>query len=564
MPQAPRLVWLDEADARDPALVGAKACRLAQARARGLPVLKGFVVPVGVSDPVIRTGESVLRSTNNSGAARSAVFNRQPPPLLKELAEAGREIGDSLVVRSSSRAEADGAWAGAFSSYLGLTPEELAPGVIGCWASVFNPPTLKRGEAMGMSPREVGMAVLVQPEIRPTCGGVATLAAGGTVTVAAVRGHPAGLVAGWEKGQVATIAGGGEVHTDSSLLGSRLLREVADLSRATAEKIGCDHIEWMTDQKGKTHLVQAQLKVDSRMEVIKTQAPAPIRDRRPGMSGVVRMMIRYPGPVGEKLVWPWAIGLEPLSPAPTGQTRKSLATLIDDVHRGAALLMSQRWGEADSLADVEQAWSVLRNGDSSRLPDLLRGHPSVDRRIAAAHLSNLGDLGRALTTAGVIPHPGWIWYLDPDNLDRPPPEEPSPMRRIPLTSWDAWIYGVITSRGESTAGIPASGGWGAGRLRLIRNADDAASFCPREVIATSHPVGNIAPLLWNAAGLITVEGSPGAHLFEVAEWLAVPAVCGVDFRHWPSLDSGTSPKGADSIVAVDGDRGHLTWLPSKP
>ena len=38
----------------------------------------------------------------------------------------------------------------------------------------------------------------------------------------------------------------------------------------------------------------------------------PYRPQRKGpwMSGVVRMMIRYPGPVGEKLVWSWAIGLE--------------------------------------------------------------------------------------------------------------------------------------------------------------------------------------------------------------------------------------------------------------
>ena len=83
MPEAARLVWLDEADAQNPALVGAKAGRLARARARGLPVLDGFVVPVDVSLPVVTAAEAVLRSTNNSGAARSAVYNHQPPLLLQ-------------------------------------------------------------------------------------------------------------------------------------------------------------------------------------------------------------------------------------------------------------------------------------------------------------------------------------------------------------------------------------------------------------------------------------------------------------------------------------------------
>ena len=128
MPEVARLVWLDEADAGDPALVGAKASRLARARARGLPVLDGIVVPVGVADPIVRRADAVLRSSGNSGAARSAVYNHQPPPLLEALAERSRELGDSLVVRSSSRAEAEGVWAGAFSSYLGMRPQDVIGG----------------------------------------------------------------------------------------------------------------------------------------------------------------------------------------------------------------------------------------------------------------------------------------------------------------------------------------------------------------------------------------------------------------------------------------------------
>ena len=562
MPEAARLVWLDEADAQNPALVGAKASRLACARGRGLPVLDGFVVPVDVSLPVVTAAEAVLRSTNNSGAARSAVYNHQPPLLLQGLAlEATRRLGDSLVVRSSSRAEAEGVWTGAFSSYLGMRPEDLIPGVIGCWASIFNPATLERGQATGTPPGEVGMAVLVQPEIRPASGGVAVLGEDGNVTVVGTPGHPGGLVSGWERGHVAIVTQGGLVQADSSPLGSRLLHRIAALSRTTAEKIGCNHIEWMADQKGKLHLVQAQPKLDWRLQGTETRAPDPAQNREPWMRGVVRMMIRYPGPVGERHVWPWAIGLEDLSPAPMEPARKPVSTLIEDLQKGSAALMSRRWREPVTPTDIDRALSALRNGESSPLLDLISRHPEVDRCLAHEQLRNFEELGRALTASGVIPSPGWIWYLDPDNLGPAPSTQQSPIRRVGTTNWDAWTYGVITSQGETFAGIPAAGGWGVGRLRYIRDAEDAARFRPREVIVASHPVGNIAPLLWNAAGLVTEEGSPGAHLFEVAEWLSVPALCGVDIgqRTVGNIEPSKFPQ--DLMAAVDGERGQISLLP---
>lgn len=558
-PDTARVVWLDETGARDPAVVGAKASRLARARARGLPVLDGFVTPVAVSEPVVRAAEGVLRS-QNSGAARSAVYNHPPPPLLHDLAGIARPLGDSLVVRSSSRVETGGVWAGAFSSYLGLRPEELARGVIGCWASIFNPDTLKRGEVTGTAPHRVGMAALVQPEIQPSWGGVATAGEDGAVTVAATRGHPAALVAGWESGQVAIVTAQGEVQGDAAPLDVPLLHEIADLSRATREKTAWDHIEWMADRTGKLHLVQAQPAAGMRMRGTRTPAPDPPQDGESWMGGVVRMMIRFPGPVGERFVWPWAVGLDDLSPAPAGAIAAPVATLVDEVRRETARLVTQRWGGAGAAADVERAWAALRGGDASTLRDLISRLSSVDHRRAAAHLRNLRELERALADTGAIPRPGWFWYLDPDRLDPPTPIREGPMRRVGTTFWEAWMHGVVTSQGDAVTGTPAATGWGVGRLRFIRNADDAARFRPREVIATALPVGNLAPLLWNAAGLITSGGSPAAHLFEVAESLAVPAVCGVDLGSWTAASRDRSRQGADPIVAVDGDRGRIILL----
>ena len=560
MPEAARLVWLDEADAKNPAMVGAKASRLAKARAEGLPVLDGFVVPVDISLPAVSAGEAVLRSTDNSGAARSAVFNRQPPLLLQDLAlEATRRLGDTLVVRSSSRAEAESLWAGAFSSYLGMRPQDLIQGVIGCWASIFNPSTLERGRVVGTPPSDVGMAVLVQPEIRPSSGGVAALGENGTVTVISTRGHPAGLVSGRERGHVASITRDGSVKGDSSSLGARLLHRIADLTRSVAKAIRCNHIEWAADQEGNLHLLQAQCRVDPRDEGMRTQVPHQAQRGEPWMAEAVRMMIRWPGPMGEKFVWRWAIGLRDLSPASGGQLRAQVATLAEEVRTGASMLMSQRW-RGESLHKVESAWTELVGGDGPPLGDLISRSPSVDRQLAAKHLRTLEFLGDALTEAEVIPHLGWMWYLDPDTLDPAPPKLPGPMRRVGTTKWDPWIYGVITALGEPVSGTPAAGGWGVGRLRFIRNAEDAARFCPREVIVASHPVGNIAPLLWNAAGLVTEEGSPGAHLFEVAGWLGVPALCGVDLRHRAVEARRRSEQKENPLVAVDGNAGRLTFL----
>ena len=83
---------------------------------------------------------------------------------------------------------------------------------------------------------------------------------------------------------------------------------------------------------------------------------------------------------------------------------------------------------------------------------------------------------------------------------------------------------------------------------------------PREVLVAARPVGNLAPLLWNAAGLVTEVGSPGAHLFEVAAWLGVPAVCGVGLTALVDDRTHVAEYLEDLFGAVDGDTGHLAIL----
>jgi phosphoenolpyruvate-protein kinase (PTS system EI component) len=70
----------------------------------------------------------------------------------------------------------------------------------------------------------------------------------------------------------------------------------------------------------------------------------------------------------------------------------------------------------------------------------------------------------------------------------------------------------------------------------------------RRVLVARDAVPQLAPMLWEAAGLVAEHGSEGAHLFEVARSLGVPAVLGVALN------------ASDRIVAVDGDLGTVSAL----
>ena len=212
-------------------------------------------------------------------------------------------------------------------------------------------------------------------------------------------------------------------------------------------------------------------------------------------------------------------------------------------------------------AAFERAWARCREGETSAVLDLLPRAGAVDPGLVETHLEDLGYLADALTRTGKIPHPGWMWYLDPDSLDRPAVWRHGTSRRIGVGRWDPFIHGVISSAGREFSGHPAAGGWGAGRLRVVRGADDAKACGPREVLVAARPVGNLAPLLWNAAGLVTEAGSPGAHLFEVAAWLGVPAVCGVGLTALVDDRTRVAEYLEDLFGAVDGDTGHLAVLP---
>ena len=96
------------------------------------------------------------------------------------------------------------------------------------------------------------------------------------------------------------------------------------------------------------------------------------------------------------------------------------------------------------------------------------------------------------------------------------------------------------------------GGIGAGRLIWIESSKRTEHVRPRDIIVTQYPLQNFSPLLWDAAGIITIGGAPTAHLFEVARSLTVPAVINCPISN--------IVKSGPRLGMLDGDAGRVAIL----
>ena len=167
-----------------------------------------------------------------------------------------------------------------------------------------------------------------------------------------------------------------------------------------------------------------------------------------------------------------------------------------------------------------------------------------------AHVQNAVALLRPRGSA-------WMWHQPVEVIasvlrEGKKPERPGmSVERIGIDRWEPFQAAVVQSFGTEYHGTAAAPGVGCGRLCFIGDAGEVAGFRPRDVVVTTHPVSDLAPLLWDAAGLVTLAGSPAAHLFESARSLNVPAVCSVDL----SLGVGLAEATGRLILAVDGTSG---------
>ena len=258
-----RVLVLTDPVAADPAVAGAKAANLARAAAGGIPVLDGVVL--STEGPPDREGLRRVWETVSAAGTRP------------------------LVVRSSSTVEDAGAssMAGQFRSVLGVDDwgsfRRAVDEVYGSSARFSKPGT-----------PAAPMAVLVQPELRPRCGGVMFGVDPITgdprrLMIEAVEGGPHVLVDGSVTAARSVVTRRGRVVEGSGgpVLNRREHRQLADLARQ-AERVfgGPQDVEWAFDGDGRLWLLQSR--------------PITARGDRAAAQGP----LLGPGPVSETFPYP--------------------------------------------------------------------------------------------------------------------------------------------------------------------------------------------------------------------------------------------------------------------
>ena len=102
---------------------------------------------------------------------------RIPEPLRVDILTAYHRLAaSSVAVRSSATAEdlADASFAGQYDSLLDVSGDDaLLDAVVSCWASTFSDRAVASRRRLGISERDVAMAVVVQEMVSADCSGVA-------------------------------------------------------------------------------------------------------------------------------------------------------------------------------------------------------------------------------------------------------------------------------------------------------------------------------------------------------------------------------------------------------
>ena len=558
-------IGLDHPGALDPGRVGAKASRLAAARRAGVSVLDGVVIEVAHSLPFLAAAAH-LAVESGPAASQLAMMELELP---SGLVDAVREAIDceQLVVRSSSPLEDAGEWSGAFASYVDVGPDDLETAIRGCWASMLGRDALERFERVGGDPAATGMAVLVQPAITPSPGGVADTDGGVVRITVADNRELAGLLQGWARGQPAELSRSGEATGPAvQAHGTALLERVADLARACRERIGDDHLEWAF-AGGCCYLLQAR-RAEVRRRPRRHRAAAALAGG--DAVQIARAVARFGGASGDELLLPWCFApggvssrhrdrQEASADTATAMASRSGATGphgAASLRSAARALMAQAWGTGEDEA-AELARSALARLRDRLDPDAaaeLRALAPVNTAEGGLILATVQRAAATAVAASQLFDPADAWRLSPTLFDRLL-DDAAALGQEALApaagTWEPFLSEVVLANGRVRSGEPASAGLGAGRLLVLTAPRRLAGVRERWVLHVTEPLPAYAPLLWGAAGLVSATGSGSAHLFDVARTLGVPAVTGVEL---------TSARGSEPVVAVDGSSGEVVVM----
>ena len=465
--------------------------------------------------------------------------------VIRELTTVVRSLGGSVVVRSSSPLDGDPRWSGAFSTYLDVGADDIVAAVRGCWASVFTRDAAARGAFLDVDPADPGMAVLIQPFVRFAGGGVASIEPEGRVAISFSSGPPSDLLSG------RTVAVSLRLSSDDDPptvmpegMEAPIATAVVDLVKGVYAALGDDTIEWGM-ASGAVSLLQARRGVRTDRRV---RAPRLQRRYPPIAARMARAAACCPGPLGEAWVLPWGFTLERLprfAPLVVSDVSGAIAEartiaeeLVGSTWTVDADRSRQGWGASSRIVLGPEPFEELARLSTFPAPDQMR----------AAHLLGLIDgIGHALRGAGVLDHAEQVWRLTPTQLEGAARGREVALRTGP-ERWEPFVFSVVHDRGHISVGRSAAPGIGAGRAFAV-NVATGDPPPPRRVIVVSAVVPQLASLVWEAAGLVAGSGDAGAHLFEVARSLGVPAVIGID----PDAVDGM-------VIAVDGDEGTVSVL----
>ena len=281
--------------------VGAKTAGVARLYQAGLPVPRGWCLPV-VAEPAADLTLDVSDDAWRRPLAllRARVASLPPSAELRAAVDALCAAEDGpLVVRSSAVGEG-ASLSGLLTSFLGVQgPEPLLNAIQACWLSRWSDNVVRYALGRGLDLQQLRVGVLVQPLVLAQAAGGARSQAG-RVTIEATWGLGRGLAEGevvpdvWrvEDGLVREVrpgdkrlrvdldADGGErwrqVPTDEA---SRLCLDEATVLELTGLVQTAEHafgepidVEWTVDRRRQVWLVQARSSPRAALDVPDTGA----------------------------------------------------------------------------------------------------------------------------------------------------------------------------------------------------------------------------------------------------------------------------------------------------
>ena len=535
------LVSLDDPRASDPETVGVKSAWLARARARGLPVLPGWVVPAGAAAGALAAGQEALDSAGPARARPAAMRAPLDDRLRRELADletARWTIRRALLERARRRR------------------------LVGRRVRLLWRRRAGRGRAGGAGLLGVGLRARCPRAVRAH-GPCARRASPRRARPAAPADGPRGLGADSTtvtSRSLSSRASRGRSSPDrfagagpacrfgprrSRPLPAPFLAALRLVAARAHDELGADRLGvGCRRRRGDDPTARHQEWARAR------------RPRRPTMAGSVDASMprslacwRHAGVHCRPLVRALGAAWMPSGTRTSSPDRRR----VPDRPRGPP----QRGGRGvfGSVRDRPPRPARLRGRPGTRSPS--RAEPGCDR--LGAPLGRRRDGG----------------FRSPRGCD--------PLANVVLVAGRgladdaAWALSAGRSRpvpvrrrsGRSTAGTPAfrrgpSGGRatrrpaglagsGHGTCTLGGGPEDTTALEPGDIIVVEHPVPALAPFLWDRGGIVAASGSPGSHLCEVAR--------SITFRWSSARTSPSDPVSSSRLTATvathgPGSRSH--------